>query len=99
MDDQNANIRTKGLTRERANEQREAALDRALEDSFPASDPVAMEQPAIPQSGAPWESPAPVIATKRARQGVTGHNVRYVLALGLAGVIVAFAVVYLAYYG
>jgi hypothetical protein len=28
-----------------------------------------------------------------ARAGVTGHNVRYVLAFGLAGAIVAFAIV------
>jgi hypothetical protein len=28
---------------------------------------------------------------------VTGHNVRYVLAAGLAAVIVAFVIVYLAY--
>lgn len=28
-----------------------------------------------------------------ARQGVTGHNVRYVLGFGLAGVIIAFAVI------
>jgi hypothetical protein len=33
-------------------------------------------------------------ATNRARQGVTGHNVRYVLLLGLAGVIIAFIIVY-----
>jgi hypothetical protein len=32
-----------------------------------------------------------------AREGVTGHNVRYVLLFGLAGVIVAFIIVY-AYY-
>ena len=32
--------------------------------------------------------------TTEARQAVTGHNVRYVLLFGLAGVIAAFAVVY-----
>jgi hypothetical protein len=32
----------------------------------------------------------------RARQGVTGHNVRWVLGLGLVAVIIAFAVAYLA---
>ena len=32
-------------------------------------------------------------STVRTRGGVTGHNVRYVLALGLAGVIIAFIVV------
>ena len=29
-----------------------------------------------------------------ARQGVTGHNVRYVLGFGVLAIIVAFAVVY-----
>ena len=36
--------------------------------------------------------------TERARAGVTGHNVRYVLSFGLIGVIVAFAVVYAFYF-
>jgi len=39
-----------------------------------------------------------VMSTNRARQGVTGHNVRYVLALGTAGVIVAFAIIFLVYF-
>jgi hypothetical protein len=34
------------------------------------------------------------IAPNRARQGVVGHNVRYVLLFGTVAVIVAFAVVY-----
>ncbi len=33
-----------------------------------------------------------VLPAQRARQGVTGHNVRYVLGFGLVGIIVAFAV-------
>jgi hypothetical protein len=33
---------------------------------------------------------AEVISSTRVRQGVTGHNVRYVLAFGLAGIIAAF---------
>jgi|SoiMethySBSTD1v2_1073268.scaffolds.fasta_scaffold229232_1 hypothetical protein len=32
-------------------------------------------------------------ATTKARAGVTGHNVRYVLAYGLAGVIIAFLII------
>ncbi len=43
--------------------------------------------------------PEPVVATPQARAGVTGHNVRYVLGFGIAAVIVAFAIVYLAYVG
>ena len=33
-----------------------------------------------------------------ARQGVTGHNVRYVLGFGLTAVIVAFAVIFFFYF-
>jgi hypothetical protein len=39
-----------------------------------------------------------VLTGGRARQGVTGHNVRYVLGFGLAGAILALAVVYIAYF-
>jgi hypothetical protein len=35
----------------------------------------------------------PVINTTEARQGVTGHNVRYVLLISCALVIIAFAAV------
>jgi hypothetical protein len=38
---------------------------------------------------------AEVVNTTRARQGVTGHNVRYVLTFGLVGVVVLFALAYL----
>ena len=37
------------------------------------------------------EKPETKLPTDEARAGVTGHNVRYVLAFGLGGVIVAFA--------
>jgi hypothetical protein len=37
--------------------------------------------------------------TNQARQGVTGHNVRYVLLIGLVGVVVAFLIIYLMYFG
>jgi hypothetical protein len=35
----------------------------------------------------------------RARQGVVGHNVRFVLGFGLAAIIIAFLVIYLIYFG
>ena len=35
-----------------------------------------------------------VVNTTRARQGVTGHNVRYVLTFGLIAVVVLFALAY-----
>jgi hypothetical protein len=37
-------------------------------------------------------------STIRTRGGVTGHNVRYVLAFGLAGIVIAFTVIGL-YFG
>jgi hypothetical protein len=40
-----------------------------------------------------FEAEGPVLDKVDARQGVTGHNVRYVLLLGLVGVIVAFAAI------
>ena len=39
-----------------------------------------------------------VVPTEQARQGVTGHNVRYVLGVGIAAVIIAFAALYLIYF-
>jgi hypothetical protein len=45
-------------------------------------------------SGEATSSPqSPIKATVRSRGGVTGHNVRYVLAFGLGGVILAFIVI------
>jgi hypothetical protein len=41
----------------------------------------------------------PAMSTPRARQGVTGHNVRYVLGFGMAAVVAAFVIVYLIYVG
>jgi hypothetical protein len=39
-----------------------------------------------------------VLPTQRARQGVTGHNVRYVLSFGIAAIVVAFAAIWLVYF-
>jgi hypothetical protein len=41
---------------------------------------------------------SPVLTAQNARQGATGHNVRYVLGLGMLAVIVAFFAIYLAYF-
>lgn len=38
------------------------------------------------------------ISKTRARQGVTGHNVRYILGIGLVSVIIAFAIIYIAFF-
>jgi hypothetical protein len=69
----------------------ERALDEALKSTFPASDPVSVEQP-TPRSAVP-DRVRIEISEVRARQGVTGHNVRYVLAFGIAGAIVALMMV------
>jgi hypothetical protein len=39
-----------------------------------------------------------VVSKTEARQGVTGHNVRYVLWFGLAGVVVIFTGLWLYYF-
>ena len=40
-----------------------------------------------------------IVATStEARQGATGHNVRFMLGAGTIGVIVLFAIVYLAFF-
>jgi hypothetical protein len=36
---------------------------------------------------------ATVLSTDQARQGVTGHNVRYVLGIGLTGAVIGFVVI------
>lgn len=45
----------------------------------------------------PREQPA-IISTDDARQGVTGHNVRYVLGFGIVGIIILFGLIYLFYF-
>jgi hypothetical protein len=40
----------------------------------------------------------PVIPARQARQGVTGHNVRFVLGLSIAAVVIAFAIIYILYF-
>jgi hypothetical protein len=44
----------------------------------------------------PGKPPA-VVANEPERQGVTGHNVRYMLLFGIAGVVIAFALVWISY--
>jgi hypothetical protein len=47
----------------------------------------------------PDSNDVPIVkTTNQARQGVTGHNVRYVLGIGTAAVIVIFAVLWLYYF-
>jgi hypothetical protein len=43
--------------------------------------------------------PRTVLPKEDARQAVTGHNVRYVLGVGLAAAIVVIAAVYIFYFG
>jgi hypothetical protein len=59
-----------------------------------SADPRAPEykQGADPSGGEPKPLPA-----SRARAGVTGHNVRYVLVFSLVAVVLVFLIVYLVY--
>jgi hypothetical protein len=41
----------------------------------------------------------PVIPARQARQGVTGHNVRRVLGFSIAAVVIAFAIIWIVYFG
>lgn len=40
----------------------------------------------------------PVLPAQQARQGVTGHNVRYVLGFGLAAIVILFVIIWLVYF-
>ena len=40
----------------------------------------------------------PVILASRARQGVTGHNVRFVLGFSTAAVVIVFAIIWIVYF-
>jgi hypothetical protein len=51
-----------------------------------------------PESSAPNDGRL-VLPARNARQGVTGHNVRYVLGFSLAAVILAFVIIYLLFFG
>jgi hypothetical protein len=46
-----------------------------------------------------FEPDRPAVPKNEARQGVTGHNVRLVLGIGLGSVILLFLLVYLAFFG
>ncbi|MGB6537441.1 MAG: hypothetical protein WBF58_15935 [Xanthobacteraceae bacterium] len=40
----------------------------------------------------------PVLPAQQARQGATGHNARYVLSFGLAGIVIVFLAIWLIYF-
>jgi hypothetical protein len=49
-------------------------------------------------NGASSREPRAVLRKDAARQGVTGHNVRYVLGIGLAATVVVFVLIYAFYF-
>jgi hypothetical protein len=63
----------------------------AMTDRRPEVQPLAPEPDSL-------DSDAGTTSNK-ARQGITGHNVRYVLFFGIAGVVLGFVLVYLAVFG
>ncbi len=44
------------------------------------------------------DGPSPEMAANEARQGVKGHNARYVLIIGTIGAVVAVGLAYLAFF-
>jgi hypothetical protein len=40
----------------------------------------------------------PIVPARQARQGVTGHNVRFVLGFSLAAVVIVFAIIWMVYF-
>jgi hypothetical protein len=40
----------------------------------------------------------PIIPARQARQGVTGHNVRLVLGVSLAAIVIVFAIIWIVYF-
>jgi hypothetical protein len=42
---------------------------------------------------------SPVLSAQNARQGATGHNVRYILGFSVAAIVIVFFVIYLVYFG
>jgi hypothetical protein len=46
----------------------------------------------------PPGQPRAVVANIPERQGVAGHNVRYMLFFGIAAVVIAFAVILVSYF-
>jgi len=51
-----------------------------------------------PRGGDPATEQRPVVPTTQARQGVTGHNVRYVLGIGIVAIVVIFGGLWLYYF-
>ncbi|MGB6936293.1 MAG: hypothetical protein WBE14_06235 [Xanthobacteraceae bacterium] len=49
-------------------------------------------------NGAPSHDQRTALPKDAARQGVTGHNVRYVLGIGLAAAVVVFVLIYAFYF-
>jgi hypothetical protein len=41
---------------------------------------------------------SPVLPAQKARQGVTGHNARYVLGIGTAAIVIVFLAIWLVYF-
>lgn len=63
------------------------------------SDPRETEAPRRQERSERQTVHTPVLPAQKARQGATGHNVRYVLGFGVAAIVIVFAAIYLFYFG
>ena len=51
-----------------------------------------------PRPASTASAPAPVLEPNEARQATTHHNVRYVLAISIAVLVVAYVIVYFSFF-
>ncbi len=69
-----------------------------IREMIMSSQPGSPDTPDRPEWSERRTVPEPVIPAQKARQGATGHNVRYVLGFGLGAVFIVFAVIWLIYF-
>ena len=67
-------------------------------ESRPMSDPSDAQRPERREWSERQTTHSPVLAPRDARQGVVGHNVRYVLGFSIATLVVVFLAIWLFYF-
>jgi hypothetical protein len=65
--------------------------------NWQSAEPVGVNKEHV-MSSSERPEPRPVIPARQARQGVTGHNVRFVLGFSIAAVVIVFAILWFVYF-